>query len=153
MFTNICLLDAELIEDELLRCFCSSIIYFIHAFRVTIEMASVFHEEDFTSSTVHKIIPKENCVEQLEYFVEMLDSRILEQKDYDKELTAIRMRFRFLQSFFDLFHYLVPPALNNKEFIPNFKKAISAIERCQLALKHVIKTSNLGLNSPNEKDG
>lgn len=139
-------------EDELLLCFSASIIYFLHALKVFIEMAFVFNEEDFSSLTAHKIEPNEKCLEQLEAVIEMLDSQIIAHKDYNKELTAIRMRFRFLQSFFDLFHYLVPPssALNNKEFIPNFKKASLAIDRCLLSLKHILKTFTLGLMPPDE---
>lgn len=72
-----------------------------------------------------------------------------------KKLDALERRLCFLQSLFEMFSYLLPPAsdTSGNVFIPNLKKSGVLSGKTLRHLKDVIDSIDMGGKSPDGQDG
>ncbi|KAI1719614.1 mak10 subunit, natC n(alpha)-terminal acetyltransferase domain-containing protein [Ditylenchus destructor] len=153
-YTNICLLNHDKLKDRVLSLFSSVAINLLNYFRMIIEVAAVFNEEDFSAFTCHSGLQvKCDPLECLESAMDLINARINENSEPTKNLQAVNLRLSFLQSFFELINCIVPPlvlkvdANDVKVFVPNFKKGTASAEKCLNMLDSCRKTTSLGLSS------
>ncbi|KAI1720527.1 mak10 subunit, natC n(alpha)-terminal acetyltransferase domain-containing protein [Ditylenchus destructor] len=156
-YTNICLLNHDKLKDRVLSLFSSVAINLLNYFRMIIEVAAVFNEEDFSAFTCHSGLQvKGEPMEYLESAMDLINARIKENTEPTKNLQAVNLRLSFLQSFFDLINCIVPPlvlkvdANDVKVFVPNFKKGTASAEKCLNLLDSCRKTICLGLRPSND---
>lgn len=158
VYTNICLSDPNLIEDEVLKVATIGLLQLTRSLKFIIDLGGIAYDEDISLScradeSMLSSADNDHAIDILK----QLEKKFEGKKNTNSNQKGILHRLKFIRYFLETISAIVPPSSvlapdSEEGFVVNFKAATVAVSFLSNSLDIIEKTVNQGLQPGEGKD-